>query len=147
MLHWPPSTNTASTTADRYTLTYSGSLQHSTERVDSKQRGTSRRSFVTSEGERGKTHRPTRLTQRGRNAVRGTAQLPYFTGTQESKYRVVLNRTTQTGQDRILRESGRGRHPLKARLATSLSGVRAGGDSLTHPRRSSHSPQPPSYSP
>ena len=35
-------------------------------------------------------------------------------------WHTVLNRTTQTGHDRVLRESGRGRRPLKARLAMSL---------------------------
>ena len=47
-------------------------------------------------------------------------------------WHTVLNSTTQTGQDRVLRDSGRGRRPLKAKQATSLSGVteRAG---LPHP--------------
>ena len=74
--------------------------------------------------------------------MRLKALLPYFTGTQDDNtgWYTVLNSTTQTGQDRVLRESGRGRRPFKARLATSLSRVRAGGDSLNHERRSSHSP-------
>ena len=64
---------------------------------------------------RGARYRPTdpRLTQRGRNTVKGKAQLPYLLA-HRSKHRMVHSTytTTQTGQERVLRESGAGRRPL-----------------------------------
>ena len=56
-------------------------------------------------------YRPTdpRLTQRGRNAVKGTTQLPYFTGTQEliqDGTQYLYHNTNRAG------ESGAGRRPL-----------------------------------
>ena len=103
-----PHPHTASTARDRYTLTTV--VTHRTAQDGQhRHRDASRRSFVASEGKQGNRPTDPRLTQRGRKAVKGKAQLPYFTGTQQSKYRVthsIQQDRDKAWQDRVLSSTG-----------------------------------------
>ena len=103
----PVHTHTVSTatTGTLFLPTASASGQH-TGRVGSRQGYSCR--LVASKGSEVTDPQSPRLIQRGRNAVKGKAQLSYFTGTHESKYRMAHStgeREKQTSSQGWLRLS------------------------------------------